>query len=181
MSAVAERLTADEYLSREDPRRTELIDGIVLVNEPTRLHQYVCGEVFGALRDWVRGGGHGDVTFPLDVPLDARNVLAPDVLWFAEPLPIDAPRALRPPDLAVEVRSASTWAYDISRKRELYERHGVRELWLADTASGTMIMCARSRKDSGFDVVQELGAGKHLTSELLPGFRVAVADIFPQP
>ena len=42
MSTVVERLTADEYLARDDPRRTELIDGVVVVNEPGNLHQFVC-------------------------------------------------------------------------------------------------------------------------------------------
>jgi Uma2 family endonuclease len=178
MSAVVERLTADEYLSRDDPRRTELIDGVVIVHEPKLPHQRVCLEIVRALTDWIRGGGHGEVTLPLDVPLDERNVLAPDVLWFADRLPNDAPRAIRPPDLAVEVRSPSTWAYDIGRKRNLYEQHGVRELWLADTASRTMITCARSRKDSGFDLERELAAGDQLTSKLLPRFSLPVADIF---
>jgi Uma2 family endonuclease len=39
--------------------------------------------------------------------------------------------------MVVEVRSPTTWRYDIGRKRELDERHGVRELWLADTAGRT--------------------------------------------
>ena len=34
------------------------------------------------------------------------------------------------PDWGIEVLSPSTAAYDQGIKRELYERHGVRELWL---------------------------------------------------
>jgi hypothetical protein len=49
MSTVAERLTADEYLARDDRRRTELIDGVILVNEPTNLHQIVCGQLSAQL------------------------------------------------------------------------------------------------------------------------------------
>lgn len=179
MSAVAERLTSDTYLARDEPRRTELLDGLVLVNEPGLLHQYVCGEVFAALRAWARDEGRGHATLPLDVVLDGANVLAPDVLWFAESITLDAARAPRPPDLAVEVRSPSTWAQDIGRKRELYERHGVRELWLIDTASRSVLSYARSRPPGPFDLVEERGAGQDLTTALLPGFRLAVADAFP--
>jgi Uma2 family endonuclease len=116
---------------------------------------------------------------PLDVPLDDRNVPAPDVLWFAEPLPLDSLRAPRPPEIAVEVRSPSTWGYDIGPKRELYERHGVRELWLADTASRTLLVYSRTHGGAGFDRVTELGAGDSLTSPLLPGFKLAIDSVFP--
>jgi Uma2 family endonuclease len=179
MGAVAARFTADEYLSREDPRRTELIDGIVIVHEPTIPHQRVCLEIIRALSDWVRGGGHGEATLPLDVRLDERTVLAPDVLWFADRLPEDAARAPRPPDLAVEVRSPSTWTYDVGRKRALYEHHGVRELWLVDTVTRKVLRYARTGAGAAFDVAEELGDGQVLTSKLLPGFRLPVAEIFP--
>lgn len=46
-------------------------------------------------------------------------MLAPDVLWFAGDLPLDAPRAPRLSELVVEVRSPGTWVYDIGTKREL--------------------------------------------------------------
>lgn len=172
MSTVVERLTADEYLSRDDRRRTELIDGLVVVHQPTQRHQDALLRIVVAIELWIRAGGRGKVSLPLDVPLDERNVLAPDILWFAEPLPADAPNAIRPPDLVVEVRSPSTWGYDIGRKRELYEKHGVREIWLVDTASRTVI----TRVPGGH--MEELAPGRQLTSKLLPGFRLAVADIF---
>ena len=34
MAVAVERLTADEYLARDDPRRTELVDGLVIVVNP---------------------------------------------------------------------------------------------------------------------------------------------------
>src|SRR3954464_4572094 len=125
MSTVAERLTADAYLAREDPRRTELIDGTVVVNEPGILHQHVCGLIYHALTAWTRGrDGRGMATLPLNVPLDEGNVLAPDVLWFDGELPLDAANAPRAPDLAVEARSPGTRRYAARRKRALAEAPG---------------------------------------------------------
>ncbi len=111
--------------------------------------------------------------------LDDGTVLAPDVLWFAEPLAVDAPRAPRLPELAVEVRSSATWVYDVGPKRERYERGGLRELWLADTASRTMLVYRRSGPRAGFDVSLELGADELLTSPLLVGFTVLVGELIP--
>jgi hypothetical protein len=39
------------------------------------------------------------------------------------------------PDLAVEVRSPSTWRYDVGKKKATYERGGLPELWPVDTAT----------------------------------------------
>jgi Uma2 family endonuclease len=180
MSTVAERLTADAYLAREDPRRTELVDGAVVVNEPSILHQHVCGLAYRALAAWTEtAGGRGTATLPINVPLDAGNVLAPDVLWFDGELTLAAVNAPRVPDLVVEVRSPGTWRYDIGRKRDLYERHGVLELWLADTSSRTMLVYRRSEPRSGFDIARELGADETLESPLLPGFAVSVGALLP--
>ena len=182
MTTVADRLTADEYLAREDPRRTELIEGVLVVNEPTVLHQRVVGLTYAALLAWTRAeSGRGTVSLPLDVRLDDATVLAPDVLWFAEAIDLGAPRAPRMPDLAVEVRSPATWVYDIGPKRELYERHGLRELWLADTASRTVLVYRRSDAQGGFDTQAELMAEHTLSSPLLPGFAVAVGELLPVP
>lgn len=172
MAVTVERLTADEYLARDDPRRTELIDGLIVVNAPSLRHQRVCARIFAALDAWARSSGHGEATWPLDLRLEDDGVLSPDVLWFADPLPPDAPRAPRPPELAVEVRSESTWRFDIGRKRQLYERHGVSELWLVDTASCSIITCSRSRPDTGFDTTSEVSGT--LRSALLPGFALDV-------
>lgn len=78
MTGVAERLTADAYLAREDPRKTER-------------HQQVCGTIYFELVAWTRASqGRGAVSLPLNVVLDEGNVLAPDVLWFDGELPLDA-------------------------------------------------------------------------------------------
>ena len=182
VSTVAEPLTADEYLAREDPRRTELIDGAVVVNEPTVLHQRVVGLIYAALLAWTQAApDRGTVSLPLDVRIDETTVLAPDVLWFARGIDLGAPRAPRMPDLAVEVRSPATWVYDVGPKRDLYERHGLRELWLADTASRTLLIYRRSREHSGFDIQAEVAAAQSLSSPLLPGFAATVGELVPAP
>jgi Uma2 family endonuclease len=181
VSTTVDRLSAAEYLERPDPRRTELIDGVVVVTEPTVLHQRVCKLILQALDGWARDElGRGDVSLPLNVVLDSGNVLAPDVLWFDGELSLAEANAPRAPELAVEVRSPSTWIYDIGRKRQLYEQHGVRELWLADTGSRTMLVFRRSPGSASFDLDLELNADQDLTSPMLEGFKARVGDLIPQ-
>lgn len=180
MSAVAERLSADAYLAREDPRHTELIDGAIVVNQPGFLHQRTVGKIHAALLTWTEAqAGRGVVSLSLDVRLDDNNVLAPDVLWFADDVPLDALRAPRVPDLVIEVRSASTWAQDLGPKRRLYERHGARELWLIDTAARSVLVFARTPGAGEFADPVEVGPEGALTSTLLPGFAASVAALIP--
>jgi Uma2 family endonuclease len=59
------------------------------------------------------------------------------------------------------------------------ERHGLRELWLADTASRTLLIYRRQQAAGGFDVQAELDAGHQLTSRVLPGFAATVGELLP--
>jgi Uma2 family endonuclease len=179
--AVAQRMTADEYLSLEDPRRTELVEGEVIVHEPAPLHQIVVLDVLREIDIWIRAGSRRGHWIPLDVKLDERNVLAPDLLWYRDGRTLERDR--RPPsplpDLAVEVRSPSTWRYDIGAKKAAYERHGLSELWLVDTAADEVLVFRRSANSRAFDVSLELAAGDELTSPLLPGFALPLRTLFP--
>jgi Uma2 family endonuclease len=180
---TAQRMTADEFLALEPHERwRELIDGEVVVNEPSWMHNRSHVRICVALDMWISGGStRGAVGLPLDVALDERNVYAPDLLWYRvgriprltdlSPYPI--------PDLAVEIRSPSTWRYDIGVKKAIYERHGVAELWLVDTAAKVVLVFRRSAPEApDFDVSEELAADATLTSALLPGFALPVAEIF---
>jgi len=179
-------MTATEFLAldlteRRSLRR-ELVDGEVVVHEPTWMHNDSQTTILGSLWTWVREGpARGWVGVPLDVALDERNVHAPDVVWYRDgrvPARSDPP-PYPAPDLAVEVRSPSTWRYDIGSKKANYERHGVAELWLVDTAADVVLVFRRSQpKAPQFDVSLELGAGDNLASPLLPGFALAIGQIF---
>jgi len=84
------------------------------------------------------------------------------------------------PDLAVEVRSPSTWRYDIGAKKAGYERLGLRELWLVDTAAEAVLAFRRSwAAAEAFDIALELDRSRELTSPLLPGFALVLGELFP--
>ena len=84
--AVGQRMTASEYLAHEfDEIRSELVAGEVVVEEPLALHQIVVMELLVALHAWAsQEPGRGVVSMPLDVKLDERNVVGPDLMWYAE-------------------------------------------------------------------------------------------------
>lgn len=168
-TAVEDRLSVEEFLARDWPRFTQLIDGVVVLNQPGVLHQRVAGLIFRALADWAdRPTGVGEAFLSLNVVYET-SVLAPDLLWFAQPPPLDGDAD---PDLLIEVRSPGSWRYDLERRREIYLDHGVPELWLVDTV-GRRVLAHRS------DGVWERHAEDDLISPQMPGFRALVSDLTP--
>lgn len=184
MVVTTTRITADEYLAMgEDPwgRRTELIDGVIVITQPSPWHQHAVLEIASALLAWRKGGtDRGFVSLPLDIKRDEYNVYAPDALWYApgRAPAMDDPRPYPPPDLVVEVRSPSTWRLDVGPKKSGYEAIGVPELWLVDFAA--VLVFRRSRPDApAFDVALELTPEDVLTSSLLHGFELSLAALYP--
>jgi Uma2 family endonuclease len=177
------RMTADEFLIEDiDPWRNELVDGEVVVHPRTAMSSYTQGRIVSTLHAWSASRmGRGLPVLPLGIRFDERNVHLPDLLWYAEGR---APErdALPPyplPNLAIEVRSPSTWRYDIGAKKSAYERAGLAELWLVDTAASEILIFRRSSPPAAsFDVSLELAIGEELTSPQLPGFSLALSSLF---
>jgi Uma2 family endonuclease len=73
-----------------------------------------------------------DVRLPKEDEADERidNVVRPDVLVVCDSTKLDRRGVRGAPDWVVEVWSPSTASHDQIKKRQLYERHGVREYWL---------------------------------------------------
>ena len=183
MVMTSSRLTAEEYhaLPHTD-RWTQLIDGEVVVDQPNLRHQRIAGELHGLLWSWLREHpGQGEATLPVDVQLGDRNVFAPDVVFVVEPeRPArDARRIVGPPSLAIEVRSPSSWRYDVGAKKSTYEQHGLAELWLVDTRADTVLVYRRSTPEApAFDVALEIAAEEPLSTPLIPGLVIDLAALF---
>jgi len=182
---VSQEMTADEFLALPAKRNAsirELVGGEVVVNEPTMVHNVVSMNLIRAVERWI-GAGHqrGRVCIPLDVGLDWRNVFVPDLSWYSAARSPD-PHAHPPyplPDLAIEIRSPSTWRYDVGAKKSSYERHGLPELWLVDTAAEQVLVFRRSMPAAGdFDVALELVRGEAIESGLMPGLRLPLDQLF---
>lgn len=174
--AATSRITAGEFLSRDYPIGSELVDGVVHVNDPAFLHQEVVRRLCIALGAWADGAsGCGRAGFGGNWVLSDGHVYKPDVWWAAEP-----PRGTRhsgPPDLAIEVRSPGTWALDVGPKLRRYEAAGTAELWLVDPPASSVLVFRRGGAGSGFAAAEDVGGGE-LTSPLLPGFALDVDGLF---
>jgi Uma2 family endonuclease len=183
MAMTDARMTADDYFDAVASVReaTQLIDGVIVLSQPKFRHQRAVGIIHAALFTWVRSAdGGGLVSLPVDVVVDRYNVYAPDVLWIRDTDRVDLDQYFHGvPDLAVEVRSPSSWHYDIGVKKRRYEQHGLPELWLVDTAASVVMVFRRSSATAPeFDVEFELAVDEVLTSPQLAGFALPLVEIF---
>ena len=104
------------------------------------------------------------------------TVRAPDVAFVTKNrLHLVPPRGYfpGPPDLAVEVLSPDDSASEVLAKVEDWLSAGTKEVWIADPLRNTI---AIHRQDQAMRV---FSVDERLTSEsLLPGFRMALSEVF---
>jgi Uma2 family endonuclease len=151
-------------LSRHDPRhhtygdyrawpedfRYELIDGIAYAMSPapTVSHQEVVLELSRQVAQALEESTCRLLIAPLDVRLPRGDeadeaidtVVQPDLLVVCDPTKIDESGVRGAPDWIIEVLSPATAAHDQVRKRDLYERAGVREYWLVHPTDRIVIV-----------------------------------------
>ena len=172
------KLTYEDYAKTPDDERWELIDGeLIPMASPTVPHQSVDALLgYEFVRLVKRGVGR--VFHSIDVVLSPHNTFRPDLIFVSNERAdiITHANIQGAPDLVVEIRSPSTAGLDEVTKRELYERYGVREYWLADPEAQTVTVLLLG--ESGYEVVGIYAKGDTLTSPTLEGFSIDLNEIF---
>ncbi len=140
--------TYGDYLTWPDDVRYELIDGVayLMAPAPTLEHQDIAGEIYRQLANALEGKPCRPYIAPVDVRLPKGNeadeavdtVVQPDVIVVCDQGKLDRRGVRGAPDFVVEVLSPSTAFHDHKRKREVYERAGVKEYWLVDPVERTI-------------------------------------------
>jgi Uma2 family endonuclease len=176
-------LTYDDLLALpDDGLRHELIDGEHFVTPaPNTKHQTVSVNFTLALGVFIKAHDCGRLfTAPYDIVFSPRDVVEPDLLFVSrERLGLLTERNLQgAPDLLIEILSPSTRTRDEGIKRRLYERMGVREYWLADPLFDTVQVYRRAGEALRLVAEFSAEAGDVLTTPLLPGLEIPLAEVF---
>ncbi|NJM28470.1 MAG: Uma2 family endonuclease [Pseudanabaena sp. RU_4_16] len=184
--SATERLrwtTADLELLPNDGNRYEIIDGELFVTRaPHWGHQETCGRVFSVLDSWSRSTHRGRAAIaPGIIFADTDNVI-PDVVWASNErlatLLDEAGHLTAAPELVVEVLSPGTdnERRDRDLKLRLYSARGVKEYWIVDWRLQQVEVYRREQ--ASLSLVATLFASDELISDLLPGFRFSIRDLF---
>jgi len=180
MLKLKPRKTVDDYMKLPEGTLAELIEGEVFMTpSPKPVHQDVLQEIYSALRPFVQANGLGKVWIaPLDVHLPSGDIVQPDILFIRTAnhgIVQDWIRGV--PDILVEVVSPDRPERDLMVKRGLYARNGVPEFWIVDPATRTievLILNGATYASHGY-----FEAADSLTSPVLAGLTLPLADIFP--
>jgi len=162
-----------------DGKRREIVDGEMLVSASPKLwHQDVVLRLALALAKYLESRPIGRLfVAPLDVILSEVDVLEPDlILVLNERRSILQDWVRGAPDLVNEVLSPTTAANDRGPKLKAYARFDVPEYWTADPEAKTIEVYRLSRQE--YQLAQVFGECEALTSTLLPGFTLSVAEVF---
>lgn len=183
LKTTEELLTADDYRDLpEGPPHFQLVEGkLYMTPSPEFYHQSVAGNIYHQLRCHLRDFPLGKAAIaPSDVQLDFVNVHQPDVYFISnERLNILTKQGpVGAPDLVVEVLSRSTARLDKGPKLRVYARSGVKELWLVDKERKEVAVYRFAESIS--EPVVTLRGRQKLTTPLLPGLKLALAEVFEE-
>jgi Uma2 family endonuclease len=132
------RTIMEVYKGLPKGTRAELIDKVIYMSpSPVSKHQVVLNKINVQLYNHLEKSGTGIIyVSPLDVYLDEEmNAVQPDlsVILKNGAARVDENGYIHgAPDLIVEILSPGNANYDLVKKRELYERFGVKEYWIVD-------------------------------------------------
>ena len=128
--------TATVY--EHDERKYELIDGIAyMMASPTYRHNMIGGNLHYIIRSYLKEK-RCKVVYETKVYLDESNRFIPDLSVVCDRKKIKPNGIYGAPDLIIEILSPSTRKNDLSVKKDIYEKYGVKEYWLVDPAGETV-------------------------------------------
>jgi Uma2 family endonuclease len=180
MSAVKTLLSAEQFDNYpfEEDKRYELDEGeLIEMTRPAYLHNRVLKNLTFALESYFRNHRNGEVLLSENLyAFTPATRLAPDAavilgdrsaeLRDAKVIPIV-------PEICAEVLSPSETPGRIHRKLRHYFTAGVKEVWLIDPESAAVEVWTGPHLPD-----HELAGEQTLASELLPGFALALSQLF---
>lgn len=137
------------YKSLPEGTLAELINGVIYMSpSPVRPHQRIVTMLSARMALFVEDNSFGEVyVAPFDVYLDEHsNAVQPDIVFVAlENLSIIEGHIHGVPDLVVEVLSEGNKSHDLVKKKELYQRFGIKEYWIIDAETKEAVGFEHSR------------------------------------
>jgi Uma2 family endonuclease len=112
-------------------------NALVMSPAPLDTHQKILGKIFAKLFTKIEERNLGELRVaPYDVHLDAENIFQPDIVFVGkENINKIKERGLYgAPDLVIEILSPGNKKFDKRDKKDIYEKHGVKEYWIIDPA-----------------------------------------------
>jgi Uma2 family endonuclease len=179
--------TYADYLQWKFQERLELFKGrIFKMGAPNTQHQVVAGNLYGELRNFLKGKSCQVFIAPFDIRLPVQNkkkdneittVVQPDVCIVCDPSKVDERGVCGAPDLVIEILSPGNSQKEVRYKYELYEEAGVREYWVVNPTEQNLVVFLLTAEGK-FGDAKMYANGDRLGNTVIPGFSINVTEIF---
>jgi Uma2 family endonuclease len=147
----ATKLTADEFITEysklPDAKRYELLEGeIVMSPEPTPYHAQLQVLVLSLLDEYANQRDNAQVFGPTNLVFADDTCVGPDalVVLASDKANVRETKIVGAPSLVIEIVSPSQPHLDLLKKRDLYIRQKVSELWFFDSAEREALFLTRA-------------------------------------
>lgn len=174
--------TAADYYQWDFPERVELINGKVyeMMPGPSPYHQKITGGIFVSFDSFLRNKPCDVYFAPIDVYLPGNTandtVLQPDICVICDLAKIQKRGCIGAPDIVVEILSPGNTTKEMKLKYSVYEAAGVKEYWVVSPLY--QLLQVYRLVDGKFQQEPVKTAGDIVTSTILPGFALDLAELF---
>ena len=138
--------TVEDYLMLPQGMRVELINGKFYdMVTPNLVHSYIATNLIAELQKFIKQNHCSCMLFaaPAGVQLDEDDMtmVQPDIFITSKQGKIQEERFYGAPDFVVEIVSHNSWYVDVLKKKEKYERAGVKEYWIIFPEEQKVTVC----------------------------------------
>ena len=154
--SLTKRYTYADYLTWFDDKRRELLNGFIqLFAAPLRKHLSISSDLHGIVWSYLKEkdceiySAPFDVRFPVNGETENKEiytVVQPDIVIVCDKNKLDRLGCIGSPDMIVEITSKSTVQKDVTKKYDLYEKHGVKEYWIVRPEEQTVTVFVLNKK-----------------------------------
>ena len=185
MEVLDKKWTDKDFFELELPDSAayyfELLNGILVRrNAPSGEHQHIQSELLEKFFAFVSLKKLGKIySSPTAVVFSENDVPQPDIVFLKKENmdKFDPEWGIKgAPDLIVEIVSPSSYKYDRSDKKELYQKHGVKEYWIVDPNYKSIEIFVLQSKQ--YELHAFAVEGEKITSTVLEGFELVLKNIF---
>jgi Uma2 family endonuclease len=166
----------------DDGNRYELIGGELFVSRaPGIPHQRVLSNLIVALSDYLRANPIGIVVPGAGAIFSDYDAVIPDLTFVRNERwdqVVTGEKFTGAPDLVIEILSPGIQnrQRDLSAKRKLYAKYGVKEYWVIDSENRVVLILRLQAQT--LEEVATLTSDDEVTSPLLSGFQLKVSTTF---
>jgi Uma2 family endonuclease len=183
----SKKYTYADYLTWKFKERVELLKGYIFKMSPvpSLKHQDITGEIFVALKIFMKGKDCKVFIAPFDVRLpifsnkknQVDTVVQPDICVVCDLDKLDKQGCNGAPDLVIEVLSPGNTKNEMKDKFKIYQDSGVLEYWLVEPEQEFVVIYNLDAKGKYIGSQPFIKEDK-IKSKVISGFELDLSEVF---